>query len=64
MEILQNLAMIMIFGSPFVFIAGLIVTAVNKTDRKYGLYMVLGSVIIFIIGFGICLNTWNASGFH
>ena len=58
-EILQNLAMFMIFGSPFVFIAGLIVTAVNKTNKKIGLYMVLGSVIVFIIGFGICLNTLN-----
>ena len=64
MEFIAQLAMFMIFASPFVFIAGLIVTAVNKDNRKIGLYMVLGSVICFIIGFGICLNNIGGGGFH
>ena len=64
MEILHTLAMIMIKGSPFVFVTGLIVTVVNKDDKKYGLYMILGSVIIFIIGFGICLGTFSSKGFN
>lgn len=64
MEILHTLAMIMIIGSPFVFVTGIIVTVVNKDDKKYGLYMILGSVIIFIIGFGICLGTFSSKGFN
>jgi hypothetical protein len=63
-DFLIGLSTIMIFGSPFVFIAGLIVTAVNKTNRKIGLYMVLGSVISFIIGFGICASNFNGGGMH
>ena len=50
MEILQNLAMFMIFGSPFVFIAGLIVTAVNKTNKK--------NRIVFGSWFGYRLYNW------
>ena len=49
-EILQNLAMFMIFGSPFVFIAGLIVTAVNKTNKK--------NRIVFGSWFGYRLYNW------
>lgn len=63
-DFLQGLSMIMLFGSPFVFIAGLIVTAVNKENRKLGLWLVIGSVISFIIGFGICLNTFSMGGMH
>ena len=63
-DFLQQLSMVMLFGSPFVFIAGLIVTAVNKENRKLGLWLVIGSVISFIIGFGICLNTFSMGGMH
>ena len=63
-DFLQGLSMIMLFGSTFVFIAGLIVTAVNKENRKLGLWLVIGSVISFIIGFGICLNTFSMGGMH
>ena len=62
MEFLSSLAMIMIFGSPFVFIAGLIVTAVNNDNRKTGLLLVIGSVICFIIGFGICVSNFGGGG--
>ncbi len=65
MELLSSFAMILIFGSPFVFIAGLIVTAVNKENRKLGLSLVIGSVISFIIGFGICASNFGGGGgFH
>ncbi len=48
-----------IVGSPFFFILGLIVTAIDKRFRKVGLALIIGSVICFIIGFGICLNNFG-----
>lgn len=63
-DFLTGLSMIMLLGSPFVFIAGLIVTAVNKNNRKIGLSMILGSVISFIIGFGICASNFGGGGMH
>ena len=63
-EFLSGLSGILLFGSPFVFIAGLIITAFNIEKRKLGLYLVIGSVISFIIGFGICLNTFSMGGMH
>lgn len=63
-DFLQGLSGVLLFGSPFVFIAGLIITAVNKEKRKLGLYLVIGSVISFIIGFGICLNTFSLGNMH
>ncbi len=63
-DFLSGLSGVLLFGSPFIFIAGLIVTAVNKEKRKLGLYLVIGSVISFIIGFGICLNTFSMGGMH
>ncbi len=63
-DFLVGLSGILLFGSPFVFLAGLIITAVNKEKRKLGLYFVIGSVICFIIGFGICLNTFSMGGMH
>ncbi len=63
-DFLQGLSGVLLFGSPFIFIAGLIVTAVNKEKRKLGLYFVIGSIISFIIGFGICLNTFSMGGMH
>ncbi len=63
MEFLGQLAIFMIFASPFVFIAGLIITAINKEKRKLGLYLVIGSIISFIIGFGIC-SSISFGGFH
>ncbi len=63
MEFLGQLAIFMIFASPIVFIAGLIITAINKEKRKLGLYLVIGSIISFIIGFGIC-SSISFGGFH
>jgi hypothetical protein len=53
------LTKIFIVGSPFFFILGLIITAIDKRFRKVGLALVIGSVIFFIIGFGICLNNFG-----
>lgn len=64
-DFLQGLSMIMLFGSPILFISGLIVAVASKGDnRKTGLLMVICSVISFIIGFGICLNTFSLGAIH
>lgn len=64
-DFLSGLSGVLLFGSPFVFIVGLIVTAVNKDNRKIGLIMVIGSVVCFIIGFGICASNFGGGGgFH
>jgi hypothetical protein len=60
MEVI-SLAMFMIFASPVVFIAGIIVTITSKTNQKIGKIMI-GSLISFIIGFGICSNVSIGGG--
>ena len=61
-DFLSVIAILLLFGSPFVLLAGLIITIANKSKRKLGLYLIIGAVISFIIGFGICLNTFSISG--
>ena len=58
------LSAILLFGCPFIFIAGLIITLANKDKSKLGLKLLIGAVVGFIIGFGICLNNFNSSGMH
>lgn len=53
----------MIFASPFVFLAGIVILAVRKEKQKLGLSLVIGSIISFIIGFGIC-SSLRFVGFH
>ncbi len=54
MDFIVQLAIVMIYASPFVLVFGLYITAFNKEKRKLGLSLVIGSIISFIIGFGIC----------
>ncbi len=51
--------MYFIYTSPVMLISGLIITAVNNKNRKIGLMLVIGSVILFITGFGLCLNNFK-----
>ncbi len=51
----------MIYTSPLIFIAGLIFTAIKKENRKIGLYLIIGSIIVFIIGVTICLSILDTS---
>ena len=43
-------------SSPILLISGLIITAVNKKKRKIGLFLVILSVVVLIIGFSACVN--------
>lgn len=61
MKFLENLSAIMIYTSPLIFIAGLIFTAIKKENRKIGLYLIIGSIIVFIIGVTICLSILDTS---
>jgi hypothetical protein len=51
--------MYLMFACPVLLVSGLIITAINKKNRKLGLALVIGSVIVFIIGFGTCLNSFK-----
>jgi NhaP-type Na+/H+ or K+/H+ antiporter len=66
MDFSASLSIIFLVVSPILFIAGLIVAIASKGDnRKTGLLMVLGAVISFIIGFGICASNFGGGGgFH
>ena len=49
----------MMYASPMLLITGLILTAVNKKNKKIGLLLVISSVIFLILGFGACLNNFT-----
>lgn len=51
--------MYLMFASPILLISGLIITAVNKKNRKIGLTLVIGSIIFLIIGFSECVNNFH-----
>ncbi len=51
--------MYLIFASPVMLISGLIITAVNKKNRKIGLIMVISSVILLVVGFSECVNNFH-----
>lgn len=53
----ESLILWLVFGSPFIFILGIILVAASKTTRKAGIIMVIVSVIAFIIGFGTCISS-------
>ncbi len=55
-EFLKSLVLTLIFSTPLVFIAGIFIAAINK---KIELYMILGSVIVFFIGLGICFSNFK-----
>jgi hypothetical protein len=57
-DFLQTLSILILFLSSIVFITGLIFTVLNNKKRKLGLYLIFGSIISFIIGFCICLNSF------
>ena len=67
MDFISSLIGLIFFCSPFAFIAGIIVAVSNKDNvkkKKVGHIMIITSVIVFIIGFGMCLSAVNGSGFH
>lgn len=61
MDFLAQIAMLIFFLCPFVLIAGIIIISKNKENRQIGVKMVLGSVIIMIIGFGLCVAAVNGN---
>ena len=52
---MTELIVIFMILSPFLFVMGLMVLIFSKQNRKAGLYMILASVMIVVIGFGACL---------
>lgn len=53
---------IMLILSPIAFIIGIILVAVSKDTRKFGVKLIIGSVITFIIGFGTCMASMGPGG--
>ncbi len=58
MEITPYYLYLMYF-SPVLLLSGLIITAINKKNRKIGLVLVIASIIFLILGFGACLNNFH-----
>jgi hypothetical protein len=61
MDFLAQIALLIFFLSPIVLIAGIIVIIKDKKNKKTGVKMVLGSVIIMIIGLGLCAAAINGN---
>lgn len=61
MDFLAQIALLILFLCPFVFIADIIVISSNKEKRQTGVKMVLVSIIIMIIGLGICVAGENGN---
>ena len=54
---IQVLYVSLLYASPVIFLFGLVFIAVVEPEkRKFGLRIIIAAVIMFIIGFGICLN--------
>lgn len=57
----QVLVLVLIL-SPIAFVIGIILIAVSKDTRKFGVKLLIGSVIAFIIGFGTCMASMSPGG--
>lgn len=58
-DFLNWIILFLLFASPIAFVIGIILIAVSKDTRKFGIKLLIGSVITFIIGFGTCLASMN-----
>ena len=54
-DFLASLIIFLMVLSPILFLAGLIVLIVSKEKRRLGLYMIVASAMLFVIGFGACV---------
>ncbi|NNT71461.1 hypothetical protein HKT18_04440 [Flavobacterium sp. IMCC34852] len=61
-DFLSWIILFLLFASPIVFVIGIILVAVSKDTRKFGVKLIIGSVIALIIGFGTCIASMNAGG--
>lgn len=63
-DFLGSLGAIIAIVSPFIFLVGLIMAIVSQEKRKLGIKLLIGSIILFIIGFGTCLANLSLGGMH
>lgn len=61
-DLLSSVILFLLFVSPIVFVIGIILVAVSKDTRKFGIKLIIGSVIAFIIGFGTCMANIRPGG--
>ena len=63
-DILASIGAIIACIAPIVFLVGLIMAIVSKTNRKTAVKMMIISVIAFAIGFGTCLDKLSLGAMH
>ncbi len=63
-DILASIGAIIACIAPIVFLTGVIMAIVSKTNRKTAVKMIIFSIIGFIIGFGTCLANLSLGNMH
>ncbi len=63
-DTLASIGAIIACIAPIVFLVGLIMAIVSKTNRKTAVKMMIISVIAFAIGFGTCLTNLSLGSMH
>jgi hypothetical protein len=53
------LSIILMYGCPLFFTIGIIVIIISKKYRKLDLNLIIGSIIILTIGFGLCYSHYE-----
>lgn len=55
-DLSNGFMMFLFFLSPILFLTGLGILIFSKDMKKKGLWLILLAVILFVIGFGVCLS--------
>jgi len=62
-DALFDISIMLIFASAIAFITGLFLLFIEN-KRKFAVKLLIGSVIIFLIGFGACFATFSIGPMH